>query len=66
MPALPVIGETNWPIERTKRLEAAEEFVEFVGGVEIGFQFAGVQALADVIDALGQEVQGCAQDFAVG
>src|SRR5260370_19457315 len=40
------------------QLQAAEEFVEFVGGVEVGFEFAGVEALAEVVEAAGEEVEG--------
>jgi hypothetical protein len=44
-------------VARRKRLEAAEELVEFVGGLEVGFQLAGGQTLAEVVDALGQEIE---------
>jgi hypothetical protein len=47
-------------------LEAAQEFVEFVGGVKVGFQFAGVQAFADVVETPGQEVQRAGKHFAIG
>ena len=47
-------------------LQAAEESVEFVGGVKVGFQFAGVQAFADVVETPGQEVQRCGKHFAIG
>ena len=47
-------------------LQAAEEFVELVGGVEIGFEFAGVEALAEVVEAAGEEVEGGGEDFAIG
>ena len=46
--------------------EAAEELVELVGGVEVGFQFAGVEALAQIVEATGEEVQRGAEDFAIG
>ena len=46
--------------------EGAEEFVEFVGGVEVGFEFAGVEALAEVVEAAGEEVEGGGEDFAIG
>src|SRR5713226_1183472 len=52
--------------QRKERLEAAEEFVEFVGGVEVGFEFAGVEALAEVVEAAGEEVEGGGEDFAIG
>src|SRR6266481_6365043 len=52
--------------QRRERLEAAEEFVEFVGGVEVGFEFAGVEALAEVVEAAGEEVEGGGEDFAIG
>src|SRR5216683_3916687 len=47
-------------------LEAAEEFVEFVGGVEVGFEFAGIEALAEVVEAAGEEIESGGEDFAIG
>src|SRR5579859_6339433 len=47
-------------------LKAAEELVELVGSVEVGFQFAGVQALAEVVEAAGEKVEGGGEDFAIG
>src|SRR5258707_6645910 len=52
--------------QRRERLEAAEEFVEFVGGVEVGFEFAGVEALAEVVEAAGEKIEGGGEDFAIG
>ncbi len=52
--------------QRRERLEAAEEFVEFVGGVEVGFEFAGVEALAEVVEAAREEVECGGEDFAIG
>src|SRR6266481_2436592 len=52
--------------QRRERLEAAEEFVEFVGGVEVGFEFAGVEALAEVVEAAGEEVECGGEDFSIG
>src|SRR6266849_3295536 len=46
--------------------EAAEEFVEFVGGVEVGFEFAGVEALAEVVEAASEEVESGGEHFAIG
>jgi hypothetical protein len=51
---------------RYQLLEAAEEFVEFVGGVEVRFQFAGVEAFAEVIESASQQIQGGGEDFAIG
>ena len=47
------LGETN----RDSYLQAAEESVEFVGGVEVGFQFARVQPLANVIEASREQIE---------
>src|SRR5258708_126114 len=52
--------------QRRERLEAAEEFVEFVGSVKIGFELAGVEALAEVVEAAGEEVECGGEDFAIG
>ncbi len=47
-------------------LEAAEEFVEFVGGVEIGFEFTGAEAVAQVIKATGEKIDRGGENFPVG
>ncbi len=51
---------------RYQLLEAAEEFVEFVGGVEVCFQFAGVEAFAEVVEAASQQIQRSGEDFTIG
>ena len=47
-------------------LEAAEEFVEFVGSVEIGLQLAGGESFAKIVDSAGEEIQGGGEDLLVG
>src|SRR6266403_5852139 len=47
-------------------LQAAEEFVEFVGGVEIGFEFAGGKFFAEIVEAAGEEIEGGGEDFLIG
>ena len=37
--------------------QAAEKFVEFVGGVEVRFQFARVQALANIVEASREQIE---------
>ena len=44
-------------------LQGTEEFVEFVGGVEIGFEFAGGEAFAQIVEAAGEEVERGGEDF---
>jgi hypothetical protein len=46
--------------------ETAEEFVEFVGGVKVGFEFAGGEFVAEVVEAAGEEVERGGEDFAIG
>ena len=46
--------------------ERAEEFVEFVGGVEVRFEVAGGEALAEIVEAAGEKVQGGGEEFFVG
>src|SRR5216683_1557513 len=46
--------------------EAAEELVEFVGGVEVGFEFAGGEAFAQVIEAAGEKIESGGEDFLIG
>ena len=38
-------------------LQGAEKFVEFVGGVEVGFEFAGAEAFAEIVEAAGEEIE---------
>src|SRR3989454_6534644 len=47
-------------------LQAAEEFVEFVGGVEVGFEFAGGEFFAEIVEAAGEEIECGGEDFLVG
>jgi hypothetical protein len=47
-------------------LQGAEEFVEFVGGVEVGFEFAGGEALPKVVETAGEEIERGGKNFAVG
>src|SRR6266403_1273109 len=47
-------------------LQAAEEFVEFVGGVEVGFELAGGEFFAEVVEAAGEEIEGGGEDFLIG
>jgi hypothetical protein len=47
-------------------LQGAEEFVEFVGGVEVGFEFAGGEALAKIVEAAGEKIECGGKDVAVG
>jgi len=46
--------------------EAAEEFVEFVGGIEVGFEFAGGEFFAQVVEAASEEIERGGEDFLVG
>jgi hypothetical protein len=52
--------------ERLTALEAAEEFVELVGGVEVGFEFAGGEFFAEVVEAAREKIEGRGEDFLVG
>src|SRR5229473_688057 len=47
-------------------LQAAEKFVEFVGGVEVGFEFAGGEAFAQVVEAAGEKIESGGEDFLIG
>ena len=46
--------------------QAAEEPVQFVGSLEVGFEFAGGEALAEVIETAGEEIEGCREDILIG
>ncbi len=47
-------------------LEGAEEFVEFVGGVEVGFELAGGEFFAKVVESAGEEIERGGEDFLIG
>jgi hypothetical protein len=47
-------------------LQAAEKFVEFVGGFEIGFEFSRGQALAKIVQAAREEVERGRENFLIG
>lgn len=47
-------------------LQGAQEPVEFIGGVEIGFQFAGAEAFAEIVEAASEKIERGGEDFAVG
>jgi len=48
------------------RLEAAEESIEFVGGVEVGLELAGGEFFAKIVEAAGEEIEGRGEDLLVG
>jgi hypothetical protein len=54
------------PCPYKEQLQRAEEFVEFVGGVEIGFEVAGGQAFAEVVESAGEKVERGGENFFVG
>lgn len=47
-------------------LQGAEQLVEFVGGVEVGFEVAGGEFLAEVFDAAGKEIESGGEEIFVG
>lgn len=47
-------------------LQRAEEFVEFVGGVEVGFEVARGETFAEVVEAAGEKIESRGEDFFVG
>src|ERR1700722_18248610 len=48
------------------RSKRTQEFVEVVGGVEVRFEFARVEAFAKIVEAAGEEVELGGEDFAIG
>ena len=44
-------------VKSVSDLQRSEEFVEFVGGVEVGFEVAGAEAFAKVVESAGEEVE---------
>jgi hypothetical protein len=53
-------------VDEGLELQRTKKFVEFVGGVEIGFEFAGANALAKIVEAAGEQIQCSGEDFAIG
>jgi hypothetical protein len=51
---------------RAPALQAAEEFVEFVGGIEVGFEVAGGQTFAEIVEASSEEIECRRDNFFVG
>jgi len=51
--------------QRVTRLQGTEEFVEFVGGIEVGFELAGGEFFAEVVEAAGEEIEGGREDFLI-
>jgi len=51
---------------RRAPLQGAEEFVEFVGGVEVGFEFAGGEFFAEIVEAAGEKIEGGGENFLIG
>ena len=51
---------------RRRSLQAAEEFVEFIGGVEVGFEVARGEAFAEVVESASEEVERGGENFFVG
>src|ERR1700756_5565761 len=49
-----------------KKSQAAEEFVEFVGGVEVGLKLAGSEALAKVVKAACEKVERRGEHLLIG
>jgi hypothetical protein len=47
-------------------LEAAEEFVEFISGVEVGFEFARAEALAKIVKPACKKIECGREDLAIG
>src|SRR5260370_37405800 len=46
--------------------QAAEEFVEFVGGVEVGFELARGEFFAKIVETAGGEIERGGEDLLVG
>src|SRR5215831_6865587 len=49
-----------------KRSHSAQQFVKFVGRVEIRFEFAGAEFFANIVDSAGEKVERSGQHFLVG
>jgi hypothetical protein len=59
-------GKAHGEVSDEQGLKAPEEFVEFIGGVEVGLQVAGGQAFAKIVEAACEEIEGGGENFFVG
>src|SRR5207248_1387005 len=50
----------------SRYLQAAKELVEFVGGVEVGFEISGGKALAKVVEAACEKIERRGKHFLIG
>ena len=57
---------TNLGHSRDISSKAAEQFVEFVSRVEIGFEFAGAELVAEFIEAAREKIQSRGEHFLIG
>src|SRR6202166_4715039 len=49
-----------------RRLKATQQFIQFVGRVEVGFQFAGSELVAQFIEAASKQIEPGGKNFPVG
>src|SRR5213080_145915 len=47
-------------------LQAAKELIKFVGGVEVGFEISGGEALAKVVEAAGEKIERGGKHLLIG
>src|SRR5579859_4748881 len=59
-------GERERQRMTAAELQGTQEFVELVGGVEIGFEVAGAEAFAEVVEAAGEEIERGGEELLVG
>src|SRR5207302_4159732 len=45
--------------------QRTEEFVEFVGGLEVGFELAGGEFFAKIVEAAGKQIESGGKDFVI-
>jgi hypothetical protein len=53
-------------IKTGSRSKAAKKFVEFVCGVEVGFEFARAEFIAEIVETAGKKVERGRKHFFVG
>jgi len=51
---IPGLKDGNEALRGRPGLQGAEQFVEFVGGVEVGFQVPGGQPFAEIVETAGE------------
>ena len=60
------VGLLTGPYAEFPRLKTAQQFVQFICGVEVGFQFAGSELVAQLVQPASKQIEPGGKNFPVG